>query len=75
MATTLAHVVITKLSQTIDSLIIGKTEALLDAILALVGCILTSVEGGLGIREELFAIIGEESNLTSLLIEVDGDVG
>ena len=73
LATTLIHVNITQLTQTIDGLVIGKTEVLLNAVLALVGFILAGFQMGLRIGKQQLSILRKEADFASLLVQFNGN--
>ena len=69
LTTTLIHINITQLSQAIDSLIVGKTEILFNAVLALVGFILAGFQAGLRIGKQQLSILRKEADFACLLIQ------
>ena len=73
LAATLIHINITQLSQTIDGLVVGKTEVLLNAVLALVGFILASFQTGLRISKQQLSILRKEADFASLLVQFDAN--
>ena len=72
LSATLIHINITQLSQAIDGLVVGKTEVLLYAVLALVGFILAGFQAGLRISKQQFSFLREEADFASLLVQFDG---
>ena len=73
LSTTLIHVNIAQLSQTIDCLVISKAEVLLYAVLTLVGFILASFQTGLRIGKQQLSILRKEADFASLLIQFNGN--
>ena len=69
LSATLIHMNITQLSQTINGLVVGKTEVLLYAVLALIGFILAGFQAGLRIGKQQFSIVRKEADFTSFLIQ------
>ena len=73
LSSTLVHVNIVQLSQTIDCLVISKTEVLLYAVLALVGFILAGFQTSLRIGKQQLSILRKKADFASLLIQLNGD--
>ena len=73
LTATLIHMNITQLSQTIDGLVVGKTEVLLNAVLALVGFILAGFQTGLRIGKQQLSILRKEADFASLLVQFDAN--
>lgn len=64
---------ITQLPQTIDGLIVGKTEVLLNAVLALVGFILAGFQTGLRIGKQQLSFLRKEADFASLLVQFNAN--
>ena len=73
LSATLIHINITQLSQAIDGLVVGKTEVLLYAVLALVGFILAGFQTGLRIGKQQLSILRKEADFASLLVQFDAN--
>ena len=73
LSATLIHINITQLSQAIDGLVVGKTEVLFNAVLALVGFILAGFQTGLRIGKQQLSFLRKEADFASLLVQFDGN--